>query len=129
MTSQGCDVTKPLVGTWVVWAAAGGAQASSPLLVVLGEGERAEPAAPGGCAHSAGQGGCVPQESNGPTDAYAAIAKADRLTQEPESLRKWREEQKQRLQELGEHGEGARAGCGSQPAPPPPPGAEPPAPP
>ncbi|XP_025050073.1 clathrin light chain B isoform X2 [Alligator sinensis] len=54
----------------------------------------------GGCAHSAGQGGCVPQESNGPTDAYAAIAKADRLTQEPESLRKWREEQKQRLQEL-----------------------------
>ncbi|KYO29938.1 clathrin light chain B isoform X4 [Alligator mississippiensis] len=40
------------------------------------------------------------QESNGPTDAYAAIAKADRLTQEPESLRKWREEQKQRLQEL-----------------------------
>ncbi|KYO29939.1 clathrin light chain B isoform X3 [Alligator mississippiensis] len=46
------------------------------------------------------QGGCVPQESNGPTDAYAAIAKADRLTQEPESLRKWREEQKQRLQEL-----------------------------
>ncbi|XP_019390863.1 PREDICTED: clathrin light chain B isoform X4 [Crocodylus porosus] len=44
--------------------------------------------------------GDVFQESNGPTDAYAAIAKADRLTQEPESLRKWREEQKQRLQEL-----------------------------
>ncbi|XP_032065197.1 clathrin light chain B [Thamnophis elegans] len=44
--------------------------------------------------------GDVFQESNGPTDAYAAIAKADRLTQEPESLRKWREEQKKRLQEL-----------------------------
>ncbi|NWY75043.1 CLCB protein, partial [Oenanthe oenanthe] len=44
--------------------------------------------------------GDVFQESNGPTDAYAAIAKADRLTQEPESIRKWREEQKQRLEEL-----------------------------
>ncbi|ETE70534.1 Clathrin light chain B, partial [Ophiophagus hannah] len=44
--------------------------------------------------------GDVFQESNGPTDAYAAIAKADRLTQEPESIRKWREEQKKRLQEL-----------------------------
>uniref|UniRef100_A0A8D0GPT6 Clathrin light chain n=1 Tax=Sphenodon punctatus TaxID=8508 RepID=A0A8D0GPT6_SPHPU len=40
------------------------------------------------------------QESSGPTDAYAAIARADRLTQEPESIRKWREEQKKRLQEL-----------------------------
>ncbi|XP_010156928.1 PREDICTED: clathrin light chain B, partial [Eurypyga helias] len=49
--------------------------------------------------------GDVFQESNGPTDAYAAIAKADRLTQEPESIRKWREEQKKRLEELGEtHG-------------------------
>ncbi|KFZ68283.1 Clathrin light chain B, partial [Podiceps cristatus] len=45
--------------------------------------------------------GDVFQESNGPTDAYAAIAKADRLTQEPESIRKWREEQKKRLEELG----------------------------
>lgn len=44
----------------------------------------------------------VLQGSNGPTDAYAAIAKADRLTQEPESIRKWREEQKKRLEELGE---------------------------
>uniref|UniRef100_A0A8C6YEK2 Clathrin light chain n=1 Tax=Naja naja TaxID=35670 RepID=A0A8C6YEK2_NAJNA len=44
--------------------------------------------------------GDVFQESNGPTDAYAAIAKADQLTQEPESIRKWREEQKKRLQEL-----------------------------
>uniref|UniRef100_A0A8C5MDH5 Clathrin light chain n=1 Tax=Leptobrachium leishanense TaxID=445787 RepID=A0A8C5MDH5_9ANUR len=38
------------------------------------------------------------EESNG--DGYAAIAHADRLTQEPESLRKWREEQKIRLEEL-----------------------------
>ncbi|XP_064314673.1 clathrin light chain B isoform X1 [Phalacrocorax carbo] len=44
--------------------------------------------------------GDVFQESNGPTDAYAAVAKADRLTQEPESIRKWREEQKKRLEEL-----------------------------
>ncbi|XP_058021553.1 clathrin light chain B isoform X2 [Ahaetulla prasina] len=44
--------------------------------------------------------GDVFQEPNGPTDAYAAIARADRLTQEPESIRKWREEQKKRLQEL-----------------------------
>uniref|UniRef100_G3U1R1 Clathrin light chain n=1 Tax=Loxodonta africana TaxID=9785 RepID=G3U1R1_LOXAF len=40
------------------------------------------------------------QEANGPVDSYAAIAQADRLTQEPESIRKWREEQKKRLQEL-----------------------------
>ncbi|NXC00005.1 CLCB protein, partial [Orthonyx spaldingii] len=66
-------------------------------------------AAPGGQAASPEQGfqnggatvnGDVFQESNGPTDAYAAIAKADRLTQEPESIRKWREEQKKRLEEL-----------------------------
>ncbi|XP_005053625.1 PREDICTED: clathrin light chain B isoform X1 [Ficedula albicollis] len=66
-------------------------------------------AAPGGQAappeHGFQNGGAtvngdVFQESNGPTDAYAAIAKADRLTQEPESIRKWREEQKQRLEEL-----------------------------
>uniref|UniRef100_A0A2K5SCD4 Clathrin light chain n=2 Tax=Platyrrhini TaxID=9479 RepID=A0A2K5SCD4_CEBIM len=40
------------------------------------------------------------QEANGPADGYAAIAQADRLTQEPESIRKWREEQRKRLQEL-----------------------------
>ncbi|NXH61701.1 CLCB protein, partial [Rhabdornis inornatus] len=66
-------------------------------------------AAPGGQGAPPEQGfqnggatvnGDVFQESNGPTDAYAAIAKADRLTQEPESIRKWREEQKQRLEEL-----------------------------
>ncbi|KAM4764241.1 CLCB protein, partial [Struthidea cinerea] len=66
-------------------------------------------AAPGGQGAPPEQGfqnggatvnGDVFQESNGPTDAYAAIAKADRLTQEPESIRKWREEQKKRLEEL-----------------------------
>ncbi|KAM4678611.1 clathrin light chain B isoform 1-T1 [Discoglossus pictus] len=40
------------------------------------------------------------QDSAGPGDGYAAIAQADRLIQEPESLRKWREEQKIRLEEL-----------------------------
>ncbi|XP_047440759.1 clathrin light chain B isoform X2 [Mugil cephalus] len=40
------------------------------------------------------------QESNGPTDSYAAIAQVDIQRQEPESLRKWREEQKARLEEL-----------------------------
>uniref|UniRef100_A0A8C0QLB0 Clathrin light chain n=1 Tax=Chelonoidis abingdonii TaxID=106734 RepID=A0A8C0QLB0_CHEAB len=59
-----------------------------------------------GAGRCAGEGcfswgsACPPQESNGPTDGYAAIARADRLTQEPESIRKWREEQKKRLQEL-----------------------------
>ncbi|KAG8004153.1 Clathrin light chain A [Nibea albiflora] len=42
------------------------------------------------------------QESNGPTDNYAAIAQVDIQRQEPESLRKWREEQKERLEALGE---------------------------
>lgn len=41
------------------------------------------------------------QESNGPSDAYAAISTADRLQAEPESLRKWREEQRERLEVLG----------------------------
>ncbi|XP_074866211.1 clathrin light chain B [Carettochelys insculpta] len=44
--------------------------------------------------------GDVFQEANGPRDAYAAVAQADWLTQEPESIRRWREEQKKRLQEL-----------------------------
>ncbi|KAK1792476.1 hypothetical protein P4O66_012414 [Electrophorus voltai] len=39
-------------------------------------------------------------ESNGPLDAYAAISSADRLQAEPESLRKWREEQRDRLEAL-----------------------------
>ncbi|KAG8578545.1 hypothetical protein GDO81_010527 [Engystomops pustulosus] len=44
--------------------------------------------------------GDLDQEPGGFNDGYAAIAQADRLTQEPESLRKWREEQKVRLEEL-----------------------------
>ncbi|XP_061874547.1 clathrin light chain A [Colius striatus] len=40
------------------------------------------------------------QESNGPTDSYTAISQVDRLQSEPESIRKWREEQKQRLEQL-----------------------------
>uniref|UniRef100_A0A3B4ACJ0 Clathrin light chain n=1 Tax=Periophthalmus magnuspinnatus TaxID=409849 RepID=A0A3B4ACJ0_9GOBI len=40
------------------------------------------------------------QETNGPTDSYAAIAQVDHQRQEPESLRKWREEQKARLEAL-----------------------------
>ncbi|XP_012432812.1 clathrin light chain A isoform X3 [Taeniopygia guttata] len=44
--------------------------------------------------------GDVYQESNGPTDCYSAISQADRLQSEPESIRKWREEQKERLEQL-----------------------------
>ncbi|XP_034088481.1 clathrin light chain B isoform X2 [Gymnodraco acuticeps] len=40
------------------------------------------------------------EEPNGPTDSYAAIAQVDIQRQEPESLRKWREEQKTRLEAL-----------------------------
>lgn len=43
---------------------------------------------------------CV-KESNGPTDSYAAISQVDRLQSEPESIRKWREEQMERLAALG----------------------------
>nr|KAF6314313.1 clathrin light chain A [Myotis myotis] len=42
------------------------------------------------------------QESNGPTDSYAAISQVDRLQSEPESIRKWREEQMERLEALGQ---------------------------
>ncbi|XP_022356338.1 clathrin light chain A isoform X8 [Enhydra lutris kenyoni] len=42
---------------------------------------------------------CV-KESNGPTDSYAAISQVDRLQSEPESIRKWREEQTERLEAL-----------------------------
>ncbi|NWU71795.1 CLCA protein, partial [Pterocles burchelli] len=42
----------------------------------------------------------LPMESNGPTDSYAAISQVDRLQSEPESIRKWREEQKERLEQL-----------------------------
>ncbi|XP_039580071.1 clathrin light chain A isoform X3 [Passer montanus] len=44
--------------------------------------------------------GDVYQGSNGPTDCYAAISQVDRLQSEPESIRKWREEQKERLEQL-----------------------------
>lgn len=44
--------------------------------------------------------GDIHEESNGPSDAYAAISSADRLQAEPESLRKWREEQRDRLELL-----------------------------
>ncbi|NXJ32978.1 CLCA protein, partial [Ciconia maguari] len=44
--------------------------------------------------------GDVYQESNGPTESYAAISQVDRLQSEPESIRKWREEQKERLEQL-----------------------------
>ncbi|XP_076842537.1 clathrin light chain B isoform X6 [Brachyhypopomus gauderio] len=40
------------------------------------------------------------QDSNGLSDSYAAIAQVDQQRQEPESLRKWREEQKARLERL-----------------------------
>ena len=35
------------------------------------------------------------EASNGPSDAQAVISTADRLQAEPESLRKWREEQRE----------------------------------
>ncbi|XP_062368846.1 clathrin light chain A isoform X2 [Cinclus cinclus] len=44
--------------------------------------------------------GDVYQESNGPTHCYAAISQVDRLQSEPESIRKWKEEQKERLEQL-----------------------------
>ncbi|XP_054647904.1 clathrin light chain B isoform X3 [Dunckerocampus dactyliophorus] len=49
------------------------------------------------------------QESNGPTDNYAAIAQVDIQRQEPESLRKWREEQKERLEALDSAAKAAEA--------------------
>ncbi|XP_047671993.1 clathrin light chain A isoform X1 [Tachysurus fulvidraco] len=42
-------------------------------------------------------------ETNGPSDVYAAITSADRMQAEPESLRKWREEQSSRLEALDEN--------------------------
>ncbi|XP_057706089.1 clathrin light chain B isoform X2 [Corythoichthys intestinalis] len=53
--------------------------------------------------------GDVFQESNGPTDNYAAIAQVDIQRQEPESLRKWREEQKARLEALDSASKAAEA--------------------
>ncbi|KAG9263816.1 clathrin light chain B isoform X1 [Astyanax mexicanus] len=53
-----------------------------------------------GEAPAAAVNGDMFEDSNGVTDSYAAIAQVDQLRQEPESLRKWREEQKTRLEEL-----------------------------
>uniref|UniRef100_A0A3Q3IJM1 Clathrin light chain n=1 Tax=Monopterus albus TaxID=43700 RepID=A0A3Q3IJM1_MONAL len=53
--------------------------------------------------------GDIFQESNGPTDNYAAIAQVDIQRQEPESLRKWREEQKTRLEALDSASKAAEA--------------------
>ncbi|KAM3613079.1 uncharacterized protein V6R79_019799 [Siganus canaliculatus] len=53
--------------------------------------------------------GDIFQESNGPTDSYAAIAQVDIQRQEPESLRKWREEQKERLEALDSASKAAEA--------------------
>ncbi|XP_074935298.1 clathrin light chain A isoform X1 [Phalacrocorax aristotelis] len=44
--------------------------------------------------------GDVYKESNGPPDSFAAISQVDRLQSEPESIRRWREEQKERLEQL-----------------------------
>ncbi|XP_010844949.1 PREDICTED: clathrin light chain B [Bison bison bison] len=66
------------------------------------QGGLAQPGPASGASEDMGAtvNGDVFQEANGPADGYAAIAQADRLTQEPESIRKWREEQRKRLQEL-----------------------------
>ncbi|XP_040904132.1 clathrin light chain B isoform X1 [Toxotes jaculatrix] len=58
---------------------------------------------------SAALNGDMFQESNGPTDNYAAIAQVDIQRQEPESLRKWREEQKTRLEALDTASKAAEA--------------------
>ncbi|XP_067313260.1 clathrin light chain B isoform X2 [Pseudorasbora parva] len=49
------------------------------------------------------------QDTNGTTDGYSAIAQVDMQRQEPESLRKWREEQKSRLEELDSASKAAEA--------------------
>lgn len=48
-------------------------------------------------------------DTNGSTDSYSAIAQVDIQRQEPESLRKWREEQKARLEELDAASKAAEA--------------------
>ncbi|KAM4604189.1 clathrin light chain A [Polymixia lowei] len=58
------------------------------------------PSSLGEPAGDAAVNGDLHGESNGPSDAYAAISNADRLQAEPESLRKWREEQRDRLEAL-----------------------------
>ncbi|XP_057205934.1 clathrin light chain B isoform X2 [Triplophysa rosa] len=49
------------------------------------------------------------QDANGTADSYSAIAQADIQRQEPESLRKWREEQRDRLEQLDSAAKAAEA--------------------
>uniref|UniRef100_F6PS94 Clathrin light chain n=1 Tax=Macaca mulatta TaxID=9544 RepID=F6PS94_MACMU len=56
--------------------------------------------APGPQPHGEPPGGPGRNFCNGPTDSYAAISQVDRLQSEPESIRKWREEQMERLEAL-----------------------------
>uniref|UniRef100_UPI00358E5A9D clathrin light chain A-like isoform X3 n=1 Tax=Myxine glutinosa TaxID=7769 RepID=UPI00358E5A9D len=44
--------------------------------------------------------GDIYKEANGPSDGFAAVAQADKLSAEPESLRRWREDQTERLEEM-----------------------------
>ncbi|XP_051945246.1 clathrin light chain B-like isoform X2 [Xyrauchen texanus] len=50
------------------------------------------------------------QDNNGTADSYSAIAQVDMQRQEPESLCKWREEQRARLEELDSASKAAEAG-------------------
>lgn len=79
---------------------AGDSQPSPPLQTANYDGFGDEPATVNGDMF---------QESNGPTDNYAAIAQVDIQRQEPESLRKWREEQKTRLEALDSASKAAEA--------------------
>ncbi|XP_030620917.1 clathrin light chain B isoform X2 [Chanos chanos] len=49
------------------------------------------------------------ETANGTTDSYSAIAQVDQQRQEPESLRKWREEQRARLEALDSASKAAEA--------------------
>ncbi|XP_074656546.1 clathrin light chain B-like isoform X2 [Tubulanus polymorphus] len=44
-------------------------------------------------------------QSNGPSDQYSAISQVDQLRQEPEKIKRWREEQKERLEKKDEEAE------------------------
>ncbi|XP_039532533.1 clathrin light chain B isoform X3 [Pimephales promelas] len=63
----------------------------------------------GGAPATAVNGDMFQEDTNGTTDGYSAIAQVDMLRQEPESLRKWREEQKSRLEELDSASKAAEA--------------------
>merc|ERR1719228_2086581 len=47
----------------------------------------------------------APSESPVPSDVYAAISQVDRVRQEPEKIKVWREEQKKRLEEKDKEAE------------------------